>query len=104
MGTDEVRDKIREKAIGRPTSEKQKQVVSELFKGKPKPVQQRQRIAAHWDAARRLEQANTARRVNSVENKKLKDYLCPDCGRKFEQVTKGVYGGHRKACLFWKDV
>jgi ribosomal protein L37AE/L43A len=55
-----------------------------------------------WTHDRKQEQAEVARRVNEVENKKLSDYLCPDCGREFEQVTKGVYGGHRKACLHWK--
>jgi len=107
-GTEEVREKIRQKAMGRIPSKKQRAVASALFKGKPKPIIQRKKMAAWWDEttpigqARRSKQALVARRVNDIENKKLKDYLCPDCGNEFEQVTKGVYGGHRKACLHWK--
>lgn len=102
--TEEVRRKMRAKALGRPTSARQKEVTRGLFKGKPKSVAQRQKMAAHWDSDRREEQAEVARRVNATENKKLKDYTCPDCKQEFRQVTKGVYGGHRKACLYWQRV
>jgi len=68
------------------------------------PLEQRQKIAAHWTHERKQRQAEIARRVNDVENKKLNDYVCPTCSREFEQITKGRYGAHRKACLHWKQV
>jgi ssDNA-binding Zn-finger/Zn-ribbon topoisomerase 1 len=74
-----------------------------MFKGKPKPAAQRAKMAKHWDAKRRARQAEIAVRVNKVENAKLKDYECPDCGTKFEQVKKGVYGGHRRYCLNYRN-
>lgn len=74
------------------------------FKGKAKSSEHRKKLAAHWDKARRIKQAEIAKKVNEVENKKLKDYICPTCGQVFEHVSKGVYGGHRKACLYWKEV
>jgi len=43
-------------------------------------------------------------RTTTIANKILHDYTCPDCGKEFEQVTRSVYGGHRKACLHWKGV
>ena len=52
------------------------------------------------DLEQREQQSITA----AVENKKLKNHICPDCGKEFEQVTRSVYGGHRKACLHWKQV
>lgn len=109
-GTEDVREKIRQKALGRPTSEKQKTVTRGIFRGKPKSIEQRQKMAAWWNPTtpigqnRRDQQAAIARRVNKVENEKLKDYVCPDCGKEFDQVTRSVYGGHRKACLHWKQI
>lgn len=64
----------------------------------------RAKLASQWLPERRQRQAGIARQVNAIENKKLRDYECPDCGKQFEQVTKGVYGGHRKACLHWKTL
>ena len=103
-GTPEVREKIRLKAVGRPTSALQKETASKLFRGKPKPFAQRQKMAAHWDKKRREKQARIAVAVNKIENAKLRDFECPDCGTKFEQVTKGVYGGHRRYCLHYRIV
>lgn len=82
----------------------QKRKTDTNLRGKPKSLEHKQKLAAHWDHERRLEQAVVARRVNEVENQKLKDYICPDCGEVFERVKKGVYGGHRKACLYWQKV
>lgn len=102
--TEDVRRKISKTRQGQPTSQKQKDAASETHKGKPKPLAQRQKMAASWTDERRTKQAGIARQVNSTENRKLRDFKCPDCNREFRQVTKGVYGGHRKSCLFWKDV
>lgn len=74
------------------------------FKGKAKTPEHKKKLAAYWDTARRIKQAVVATKVNAVENKKVKDYICPTCGQVFEQVSRGVYGGHRKACLYWKEV
>ncbi len=84
---------------GRPRTQYQKDAVSRALKGKPKPESQRLKMAAHWDEERRDQQGSVARRVNSVENLKRKDYTCPLCNSHFSQVARGVYGGHRKACL-----
>lgn len=37
-------------------------------------------------------------------NTGLRDFTCPDCGTEFKQVTKGVYGGHRRFCLHYSGV
>ena len=102
--TEEVREKMRIAATGRPCHQVTKDAASRTFKDKPKPLAQRQKMAASWTDERRTKQAGIARQVNSTENRKLRDFKCPDCNREFRQVTKGVYGGHRKSCLFWKDV
>ncbi len=103
-GTPEVRGRISESRKSQTTSQHQKIMASQTHKGKAKSLIQRQRIAASWTPSRRTEQAQIAAKVNRIENKKLKDYTCPTCKQVFNQVTKGAYGGHRKACLFWKDV
>ncbi len=99
--TEETRHKISRAMQGHPCSQNQKDAARITHKGKPKPLAQRQKMVKSWDESRRLMQANVARQVNSTENKKLKDYTCPTCNKEFKQVTKGTYGGHRKACLFW---
>lgn len=101
--TPEVREKMRAKATGRPTSALQKRVTSRMFKGKPKPDAQRAKMAAAWDDARREEQGRVAGAVNRAENAKLRDYECPDCGTRFEQVVRSVYGGHRRWCLNYRE-
>lgn len=103
-GTPEVCEKIRAKALGRPASKRQKEIASLTHKGKPKPAAQREKMAKHWDTERRVRQAKIAVAVNKVENAKLRDFECPDCGTKFEQVTKGVYGGHRRYCLHYRNL
>lgn len=103
-GTPEVCEKIRKKALGRPASEHQKQVASLTHKGKRKSIAQRAKIAASWDDNRRVEMSKLSKAVNAVENLKLKDFTCPDCGTEFKQVTKGVYGGHRRFCLHYSGV
>jgi group I intron endonuclease len=95
----ETRKKISASCMGRPSSEIQKAAVSLAHKGKPKPPEQRLKMAAHWDEDRRDVQGAIARRVNAVENLKLKDYCCSVCGKFFNQVPRGVFGGHRKGCL-----
>jgi group I intron endonuclease len=102
-GTPEIREKQRRKALNRPTSARQKEVTSQMWKGKAKPAAQRAKMAKHWDKERRDQQAKIAIATNKVENAKLKDYECPTCGVKFEQVTKGVYGGHRRYCLHYRN-
>jgi group I intron endonuclease len=102
-GTPEVCEKIRAKALGRPASERQKAVASLTHRGKPKPAAQREKMAASWDDERREAQARVARAVNKAENARLRDYECPDCGTRFEQVTKGVYCGHRRWCLNYRE-
>jgi group I intron endonuclease len=102
--TDEVRQKISESMKGRTLSDSHKVAIGLRHRGKVTSLSTRQKMASHWNHERKQEQAGIARRVNEVENKKLKDYTCPDCGKEFEQVTKGVYGGHRKACLHWKEM
>jgi group I intron endonuclease len=110
-GIEEVKEKMRkavsEAMSGRPCPQGTRDSTGRRFKGKPKPLSQRQKMAAHWNTEteqgrnRRKKQAGVARQVNAIENIKLKDYTCPTCGQEFKQVTKGVYGGHRKACLYW---
>lgn len=102
-GTDEVRQKIRNKALGRATTQRQKDVASLTHKGKPKSDEQKAKMAAAWDEKKRRKQAAVARRVNKVENAKLQDFTCPDCGKEFHQVSKGVYGGHRRACVNYPE-
>ena len=104
--TEETRNKMSLAAMGRKweMSQEGKDAVSRTHKGKPKPLAQRQKMAAAWTPERRARQAKTARRVNAIENKKLRDFKCPDCGKEFKQVARGVYSGHRKGCLYWKDV
>ena len=106
-GIEDVRERM-SKAIskarkGQSCPQATRMAVSRTFKGKPKPLAQRQKMSESWTDSRRSEQAEVARRVNAVENKRLKDYTCPTCGREFRQVARGVYGGHRKACLFWNS-
>lgn len=74
------------------------------FKGRAKSPEHRKKLAAHWDSARRNRQAEIAKKTNEVDNLVLRNYLCPTCGMEFEQVSKVVYGGHRKTCLYWKEV
>jgi hypothetical protein len=105
--TEETRKKISKTRKGQPCPQSTKEAVGKRHKGKPKPISQRQKMAAHWNTEteqgrnRRSKQADVARQVNAIENVKLKDYTCPTCKKEFKQVTKGAYGGHRKACLFW---
>ena len=101
--SEESRKKISRAMQGHPCSQSQRDAISRIHRGKVTPLSVRQKMAACWDSARREKQAEVARRVNAVENKRLGDYACPTCGREFRQVTKGVYGGHRKACLFWNS-
>jgi group I intron endonuclease len=112
-GIDEVKDRMRKSIskamLGRPCPQGTRESTGNRFRGQPKPLSQRQKIAAHWNPetesgkARREKQAEVARQVNAIENAKLKDYKCPTCGEEFQHVTKGVYGGHRKACLYWNS-
>jgi len=102
-GTDEVRQKIREKALGRPTSVLQKKVASQTHKGKVTSAETRNKMSAAWDETMRRKQASVARAVNKIENAKLQDFTCPDCGAEFKQVTKGVYGAHRRVCKNWPE-
>lgn len=102
--TEETRKKMRASALKRPPiSQATKDAIGLAHRGKPKPLSQRQKIADAWTDSRRSMQAAVARQVNATENKKLKDYTCPTCNKTFTQVTKGVYGGHRKACLYWNS-
>jgi group I intron endonuclease len=95
------RTKMRLSALGRKASQATRDALSKAHKGKPKPLAQRKKIADAWTDQRRSMQASIARHVNSVENKKLNDFTCPTCKQEFKQVSRSVYGGHRKACLFW---
>jgi hypothetical protein len=52
-----------------------------------------------WTPERRQEHSSIVKKYNKKANKTLSDYACDKCGREFNQVTKGVFGGHRKACL-----
>jgi group I intron endonuclease len=99
--TEETRKKISRARKGQPCPQSTKDAVGLVHKGKPKPLAQRQRMSESWTDSRRSAQAEVARRVNAEENKRLSDYTCPTCAKEFRQVTRGVYGGHRKACLFW---
>jgi group I intron endonuclease len=101
--TEEVREKIRAKALGRPTSDLQKTTASQVHGGKPKSAETKAKMAASWDKSRRKMQSNVARRVNKAENAKLQDFACPDCSAEFKQVTKGVYGAHRRVCKNWPE-
>jgi len=103
-GTPEVCEKIRIKALGRPKSEAQRKATSLLFKGKPKSAAQRAKIAAGWDDDRRRQMSKLSIAVNAVENFKLRDFTCPDCGMEFKQATKGVYGGHRRFCIHYREL
>lgn len=84
---------------GRRHTQAAKDRIGAAHKGKAKPVSQRVRMAAHWDEDRRDRQGGIARRVNAAENPRLRDYLCDNCGARFHEVVRGVFGGHRKACL-----
>jgi len=44
------------------------------------------------------------KRRTTENNGSLQDFICPDCGTEFKQVTKGVYGGHRRFCLHYSGV
>jgi len=67
---------------------------------KPKSKSHKLAIAAAWnEPGRRSAQAAVARAVNQQENSKLSDFECPKCHQKFSQISRSVYGGHRKACL-----
>ncbi len=103
-GTPEVCEKIRKKALGRPASENQKRVASLTHKGKKKSPAQRAKMIASWTEERRAEMSKLSKKVNKVENTKLRDFTCPDCGTVFLQVTKGVYGGHRRFCLHYSGL
>jgi group I intron endonuclease len=103
VGTPEVRKKQSLKATSRRWNEATKKKIGDYHRGKPKPPEQRAKIAAHWDEKRRARQARIAVAVNKTENVKLRNFECPDCGTKFEQVTKGVYGGHRRYCLHYRN-
>lgn len=35
---------------------------------------------------------------------KLQNFTCPDCGTEFRQITKNIYGGHRRFCLHYSGV
>ena len=37
------------------------------------------------------------------ETNTLKDYTCPNCEREFKQVKPGVFGGHRRSCINYRD-
>jgi group I intron endonuclease len=94
-----TKKKIRLKALGRPCPKSTRDAVSRRHKGVPISAEHKRKIAAHWDLDRRDAQGEVARRVNAIENAKLKDYTCDLCGETFTQVKKGVWGGHRKACV-----
>jgi DNA-directed RNA polymerase subunit RPC12/RpoP len=55
----------------------------------------RQNVLAGWTESKRKRQSNIA----SIVNRMLLDFICPDCGQKFKQVTKGEFGGHRRFCV-----
>lgn len=99
--TPEIREKLRIKALGRVSTKRQRETTSLLFKGKPKPATQRAKIAASWNDDRRNKMSKLSTAVNKIENSKLRDFTCPDCGTEFKQVAKGVYGGHRRFCLHY---
>lgn len=71
-------------------------------KGAPKSEEHKLKIALWWTNENRMKQAEVARTVNAEEG--LNNYICPDCGKEFEQVKKSVYGGHRRACVHWKNM
>jgi group I intron endonuclease len=95
----ETRHKIGAKSKLRRHTQETKDLIGAIHKGIPKSIAQRKKMAAHWDEERRDRQGGVAKRVNAIENLKLKDYVCPTCQTSFTQVNKGVYGGHRKACM-----
>lgn len=95
----ETRYKIGGAMRGRSQTKYQKDAVRRAHSGKPKSASQRQKMASWWDEDRRDQQGEVAKRVNAIENAKLKDYTCVLCNRSFVQVKKGVFGGHRKACM-----
>jgi group I intron endonuclease len=104
-GTPEVCEKIRLKALERPPkSEQERKAIGLRFKGKPKSATHRAKIAAAWDDDHRERMSKRAKVINEIENAKLQDFTCPDCGTEFKQVTKGVYGGHRRFCLHYSGV
>jgi predicted RNA-binding Zn-ribbon protein involved in translation (DUF1610 family) len=76
--------------------------LSDKLTGVPKTKDHKDKISNSWNIPRKQSQSSVATRVNLTENTKLHDYTCPKCGAKFIQVTKGVYGGHRRYCLHFK--
>jgi len=56
-------------------------------------------LSKFWTEERREKQRQRLTERNNIENKKCQDYTCDKCGKEFLQVTKGVFGGHRKSCL-----
>ena len=74
------------------------------FRGKKKPAAQRAKIAASWNDDRRTEMSKLSTIVNEIENAKLRDFTCPDCGPEFKQITKVAYGGHRRFCLHYSGI
>jgi group I intron endonuclease len=77
-------------------------LVSKALKGKPKPSEQRAKIASYWGTNRRAEQSAIVTAYNLKANAELHDYKCDKCGEEFKQVTKGVFGGHRRVCLNYR--
>jgi DNA-directed RNA polymerase subunit RPC12/RpoP len=55
-------------------------------------------ITSRTQKARCKEQSKLVTEYNLRENSKLRDFKCDKCGTEFKQVTKGVYGGHRRSC------
>lgn len=100
-----TREKISIRARNRnPVSDETKKRMGDARRGKTHTEEARLKISARWDESRRDQQGAIAIRVNAIENAKLKDYACSKCGATFTQVTKGVFGGHRKACLMKKPI
>lgn len=95
----ETKRKMAVKRTGYKFSSEVREKMRKARLGKKMPEETIRKIRSHWGEARRDYQGEVAARVNAVENAKLKDYVCDRCKKTFTQVKRGVFGGHRKACL-----
>ncbi len=59
----------------------------------------RKSVVAGWTESKRKKQGKIAAKVNVM----LLDFKCGKCGREFRQVTKGVFGGHRRFCVNYSE-
>ena len=70
--TEETKRKIGEAHKGQSCPQSTKDAVRKAHRGKPKPLAQRQKMAASWTDSRRSMQADVARQVNATENQEVK--------------------------------